>query len=145
MKNVKEQGFSLIELLLVVVIIGLIAAMAIPAYQKGMWAAENGSAFGTMRTINSSQVSFYAQHNRFGRLDEINAALGNGAGTVIVDKLVRGNYVFSMTPDRPSDSELATEYLITATRDIPGDIMYQYEMDQSGRIRKIFPAGGPED
>ena len=44
MDKKKESGFSLVELLLVVVIIGLIAAMAVPAYQKGMWAAENGSA-----------------------------------------------------------------------------------------------------
>src|SRR5512139_1879590 len=104
MNKNRQTGFSLIELLLVVVIIGLVAAMAVPAYQKGMWAAENGSAFGSLRTIASTQVSFYTQNNRFGRLDEINAVLGNGVGTVVGDKLIRGKYVFEMTPGRPTDS-----------------------------------------
>lgn len=140
-----ESGFSLVELLLVVVIIGVIAAMAVPAYQKGMWAAENGSAFGTMRTIASTQVSFYSQNSRFGRLDEINRQLGNGVGTVVGDRLVRGKYVFEMTPVVPDNTELATEYLISATRDVPGDVVYRYELNQSGRIRQVYPVGAPEN
>lgn len=140
-----ESGFSLIELLLVVVIVGVLAAMAVPAYQKGMWAAENGSAFGTMRTIASTQVSFYTQHNRFGRLDEINATLGNGVGTVVGDRLVRGKYVFEMTPVRPDDAELATEFLISATRDVAGDAVYRFELNQTGRIIQVYPTGGPEN
>ena len=143
MRNKTEKGFSLIELLLVVVIIGIVAAMAIPAYQKGMWAAENGSAFGTMRTIASTQVSFYTQNNRFGRLDEINSVLNGSIGTQVDDKLIRGKYVFEMSPPRPRDEELKT-YSITATRDVPGDIMYQYELDQSGKIYQVYPVGALE-
>src|SRR4051812_35912624 len=82
-----QSGFSLVELLLVVVVIGVIAALAVPAYQKGIWAAENGSTFGTMRTIASTQASFFTQHNRFGRLSEINTLLGNSVGTVVGDRL----------------------------------------------------------
>lgn len=140
-----QNGFSLIELLLVVVIIGVIAAMAVPAYQKGMWAAENGSARGTLRSIASTQVSFYTQNNRFGRLAEINTALGGSVGTAVGDRLVRGKYVFEMSPIAPTDAELATEYLISATRDTPGDVVYRYELTQTGRIRQIYPAGAPED
>lgn len=145
MRNSSEQGFSLIEVLLVVVIVGLIAAMAVPAYQKGMWAAENGSAFGTMRTINSTQVSFYTQNSRFGRLAEINAILGNGVGTVVGDRLVRGKYVFEMSPIAPTDAELVTEYLVSATRDVPGDVVYRYEMNQTGRIIQVLPVGAPQN
>ena len=145
MKRRGESGFSLIEVLLVVVIVGVIAAMALPAYQKGMWAAENGSAFSTMRTIASTQVSFYTQHNRFGRLDEINRLLGNGVGTVVGDRLVRGKYVFEMTPVRPDDADLATEYLISATRDVAGDAVYRYELNQSGRITQVYPVGAPQN
>lgn len=143
MGNKKESGFSLVELLLVVVIIGLVAAMAVPAYQKGMWAAENGSAFGTLRTINSTQLSFYTQNSRYGRLDEINRALGGGVGTVVGDKLVRGKYVFEMSPSRPSDTELARDYFVSATRDVPGDAVYRYELNQTGRIVQVLPVGAP--
>ena len=143
MSKKREAGFSLVELLLVVVIIGIIAAMALPAYQKGRWAAENGAAFGTMRTIASTQVSFFTQRQRFGRLDELNAQLGNGLGTVVGDSLVRGSYVFTMSPARPDDTELATEYTITARRDVTGDVIYQYEVDQRGRITQVYPAGAP--
>ena len=145
MGNKKESGFSLIEVLLVVVIIGIIAAMAVPAYQKGMWAAENGSAFSTLRTINSTQLSFYTQNSRYARLDEINAALGNGVGTIVGDKLVRGRYVFEMTPSAPTDAELQKEFVINATRDVAGDTVYKYELDQTGRIVQILPAGAQQN
>ena len=139
-----QNGFSLIELLLVVVIIGVIAAMAVPAYQKGMWAAQNGSAIGTLRAISSTEVSFYSQNSRFGRLDEVNAQLGNGIGTVVGDSLVRGRYVFTMNPSRPTNVELQTEYSITARRDVVGDTLYEFELNQSGRIRQVYPAGAQE-
>ena len=140
-----DSGFSLIELLLVVVIIGIIAAMAVPAYQKGVWAAENGAAFSVLRTVFSTQVSFYSQNSRFGRLDEINTILGGGAGTVVGDRLVRGKYVFEMSPVRPDDSELVTQFSITATRDVSGDVVYKYELSEDGRIRQILPPGAPEN
>ena len=140
----KDSGFSLIEVLLVVVIIGLVAAMAVPAYQKGMWAAENGSAFSTLRTMSSTQVSFYTQNDRFARLDELNSSLGNGLGTMIADKLVRGRYVFEMSPAVPTDDELKTEYFISATRDVTGDVVYRYELNQSGRIVQVLPVGAAE-
>lgn len=143
MNRREESGFSLIELLLVVVIVGVIAAMAVPAYQKGMWAAENGSAFGTMRTIASTQVTFYSQNSRFGRLDEINRQVGNGIGTVVDNSLIRGKYVFTMTPARPDDTELKTSYTIVARRDVVGDVVYQYELTQSGRIIQVYPVGAP--
>jgi prepilin-type N-terminal cleavage/methylation domain-containing protein len=144
MKRNNESGFSLIELLLVVVIVGIVAALAVPAFQKGIWAAENGSAFGTLRAIASTQASFFTSHNRFGRLDEINAQMGNGAGTYINNRIIRRKYVFEMSPLTPTNAELATQYTISATRDVPGDVVYRYELTQSGRIRQVYPAGSPD-
>jgi prepilin-type N-terminal cleavage/methylation domain-containing protein len=139
-----EKGFSLIELLLVVVIIGIVAALAVPALQKGIRSAENGTTFATMRTISSTQVAFFSQNNRFGRLPEIQEQMNNGMGTTLPDSVVRGRYVFQMTPVAPTDAELKEGYIITATRSVSDDVVYKYELTQSGKITQILPAGSIE-
>lgn len=145
MKHNQQSGFSLIELLLVVVIIGIIAALGIPALQKGIRAAENGSTFAVMRTIGSTQMNFYSTNNRFARLAELNGVLSNGIGTLTGDQINRGRYTFDMVPAVPSDVQLRDSYTITATLNVTGsDTVYKYQIDQSGKIIRIFPAGSDE-
>jgi prepilin-type N-terminal cleavage/methylation domain-containing protein len=145
MTNKQESGFSLIELLLVVTIIGIIAALAIPALQKGVRAAENGSTFAVMRTIASTQVNFYSSNNRFARLQELNTVMNSSLGAVSGDQLTRGRYIFDMVPAAPTDVELRNSYTITATRSVSGtETLYKYQLDQSGKITQIFPAVSAE-
>lgn len=140
MSKNRQRGFSLIELMIVVVIVGLIASIAIPFLQKGIRAAENGSTFGTMRTIASTQMNFFSQNSRFGRLTEINNILSNGIGTPSGNEVIRGRFLLAMTPSNPSDLELKNGYTITATRDVTGEgVVYVYELTQSGEIRQILP------
>jgi prepilin-type N-terminal cleavage/methylation domain-containing protein len=138
----KEHGFSLVELLIVVVVIGIVAALAVPALQKGIRAAENGNTFATMRTIASTQMNFYSQNSRFGRITEINNILSSSIGTNSGNDVNRGKFVLSMTPASPppTDIELRNGYTITATRDVASEgVKYVYSLDQSGEIRQIFP------
>ena len=145
MSNPSDQkGFSLVELLVVVVIIGIVTALAIPSLQKGIRSAENGTAFATLRSIAGSQVMHYSQRQRFARLTELQTMMGNGIGVTTGDRIVRGRYVFEMTPVNPTDAELVNEYVITATRTGTDDVTYKYELTQTGKITQFYPVGAAE-
>jgi type IV pilus assembly protein PilA len=68
MKN--QKGFSLIELLIVVVIIGIIAAIAIPNLLAARRAANEGSAISALRTLHGAQMTYASTYGN-----------GNYAGT----------------------------------------------------------------
>lgn len=59
----KEKGFSLIELLIVVAIILIIAAIAIPNLLRSRMAANEASATSSLRTINTAQITFASTFN----------------------------------------------------------------------------------
>ena len=139
-----NSGFSLVELLIVCVILGIVAAMAIPAYQRGVRAAENSAVFAVLRSISSTQVQYYTSNSRFGTLPEVQAIMANGIGTTTGDRVVRGTYVFEMTPVSPTPTDLRTGYTISAVRSLAGDATYRYELNQSGKITRILPPGAEE-
>jgi prepilin-type N-terminal cleavage/methylation domain-containing protein len=140
MNNNKQGGFSLIELLLVVVIIGVIATIGIPNFIRGIAAAENGSANSTMKVILSSQTSFYSQNGRYARLDELNRLHQDTLGIVASNQLTRGKFTFEMIPANPTDAQLKDGYMIKASRPGGGgNLPYVVEITEGGFNTPIFP------
>src|ERR1700704_1933321 len=70
----KQKGFSLIELLIVVAIILIIAAIAIPNLIRSKMAANEASAVASLRTINTSEVVYFSTYSTaavFGTLPQL--------------------------------------------------------------------------
>lgn len=73
-----QRGFSLIELLIVVAIILVIAAIAIPNLMRSRMAANEASAVGSLRTINTAQITYSMNYPEIGFADAL-ASLGGAA------------------------------------------------------------------
>ncbi len=75
----KQKGFSLIELLIVVAIILIIAAIAIPNLLRARIAANESSAVSSIRTINTAEVTYQSAYPTVGYAANL-VSLGPGAG-----------------------------------------------------------------
>ncbi len=76
MKN--KKGFTLIEILVVVLIIGILAAIAVPQYQKAVQLSRVKTALPILRSIYDAKEIYYLSHGHYtGDLDELDIKVDN--------------------------------------------------------------------
>src|ERR1700745_4356006 len=114
MRMRKQKGFSLIELLIVVAIILIIAAIAIPNLLRSRIAANEASAVGSIRTLNTAEVTYASTYPNVGF--NVLANLGGAGGHVtrdgVIDAVlasaVKSGYVFAIVTGGATGSGPAT-------------------------------------
>ena len=146
----KQKGFSLIELLIVVAIILIIAAIAIPNLMRSRMAANESSAVGSLRTINTAEVTYSTTYPAQGFAPALTnlggAASACAAGStptttsacLIDDVLAQGTksgYLFSAAGSTGNGGTVMVTYTSLATPSAPGQSgQREFCSDQSGVI-----------
>jgi type IV pilus assembly protein PilA len=134
----KQKGFSLIELLIVVAIILIIAAIAIPNLLRSRIAANEASAVGSIRAINTSEVTFASTYSNvgFGSLAALGGSGGSATGAGLIDSVLssgtKSGYVFAVAT---SGSPTATTYTVNGDPQNSQIGQRHFFSDQSGVIR----------
>jgi len=124
----KHRGFSLIELLIVVAIILVIAAIAVPNLLRARIAANESSAVQSVRTINTAQVTYRSQFPNIGFAGTLSAlgpsaSTGCGTATPTSGNACLLDWVLSNAKTTPKSGYYFTDPAITAA----GGINVDYE------------------
>ena len=134
----KQKGFSLIELLIVVAIILIIAAIAIPNLLRSRIAANEASAVGSVRTLNTAEVTYASTYPNLGfvALASLGGAGGASSAAGLLDNVLasgaKSGYNFTVTPSGGTPN---TQYTTNGDPQSAQTGQRHFFSDQSGVIR----------
>src|SRR5258708_8032220 len=92
-QNRRRHGFSLIELLIVIAIILIIAAIAVPKMNNQMMAAHEMAAIRQITTIHQAETQYYSQFAKYAALSELRppaSCAARPAAAALIPKTLSG-------------------------------------------------------
>jgi type IV pilus assembly protein PilA len=123
----KQKGFSLIELLIVVAIILIIAAIAIPNLLRARIAANESSAVASIRTLNTAQISYNSAYPTVG----FAAALTNLSGSCTGATIPTSTSACLIDSQLASGSKSGYTFKVTGSGGPPASTYYAYANPQT--------------
>lgn len=112
----RQKGFTLIELMIVVVIIGILAALAIPRFMTATTKSKQSEAKGILKQIYTMQRTYRQQNNTYwGQGTTASAAAPNAFAPIGVEIMGSSIYTYTIT------TADASNLLVTATCSVLDD------------------------
>ncbi len=116
----KQKGFSLIELLIVVAIILIIAAIAIPNLLRARIAANESSAAASVRTISTAELTFQTSYPAVGYAPSL-AALGSTAPTCSAPTSANACIIDYVLSQAGTNAKSGYKFTATPNTNVPAD------------------------
>jgi prepilin-type N-terminal cleavage/methylation domain-containing protein len=136
----RQRGFSLVELMIVISIIGILIAIGIPAWQGSVRSANEAAAISHLNRIATAQVTYYNSKNRsgYGTFDQLTSG-GYLDSRFKGDAPAVDGYIYEMTLTPRSGSQ-PPEFHVNANPQKPTGLtatgsQYFYIGSDSGTVR----------
>ncbi len=134
----KEAGFSLVEILIVIMMIGTIVAMGSSAFTGAKVSAGKSAAASQLRSLYSAQQNYHIQNSRFANISELATANNGQFGTVNANKLSNGRYEYQMVPLIPASSALSNSFTMEANGQDNSQLI-KFQINERASIAQLLP------
>ena len=146
----EEKGFTLIELMIVVAIIGILAAIAIPQFASYRERAFNSAAISDLKSAQGGEELLFVDYQVYGSSVAASGTAGAAAGTLLATGATRYIATSVATQEVPitlsknvllvANMKATYDYATVTAKHTSGNKLYAAETDQGGTFFKVSAA-----